>query len=368
MHRSHLNYGLTRRAFTLVELLVVISIIAVLAGILLVALSSATESATRSRTNATMSSFSAACDAFAMEHGRYPGVVPMRVLGDGSKLTSTQNAMLHLMGGCRVRTSDDNDDSPSAQAYEAYLTNANQPVIIELPDPNNNARIWQIAVDLSRISEGPVVNGKPYPPYFSPKSSELVSRWNMASNPNAADAKEQGFNELPDVYDSWGNPIAYLQQQRKSGPLVEKTVIGPGGQAESGQFTISGLKLYFEAQALGEKRIRQRQAELANAAIIGSRMTGPAHSIADETEPGDEQRRWLTAIVAHPAFYDGSNDPYFGTARSKYVLWSPGPDGVFLSHQDGPLSNTGGFDSNGHQSAEPEDIEEFDDIVVYGGG
>ncbi|MCH2153197.1 MAG: prepilin-type N-terminal cleavage/methylation domain-containing protein, partial [Phycisphaerales bacterium] len=90
-----------RHGFTLVEVLVVISIIVVLAGILLVALGSATESAKRAKTTTSLASFRAACDSFALDHNFYPGVVPASSL-DGLRLTSTQNALLHLMGGYRV--------------------------------------------------------------------------------------------------------------------------------------------------------------------------------------------------------------------------------------------------------------------------
>ena len=365
MHRTTRQYRLLPTAFTLVELLVVISIIAVLAAILLTALSSATESATRSQSDATLSSFAAACDAFAQEHGRYPGLVPTQVLGDGTDLTTTQNALLHLMGGCRVRTSDEPATDPNTVEYERFRNAARDPVEITLDDPNNSSRQWEIIVDRTRISEGPLIDGKPYPPYFAPKSSELINRWLAASSPTDARAREQGYNQLPDLYDAWGNPIIYMKRDRKGGPLIEGPDCPGGGGTVRGQFSNKGIGLYVEATALGTDRSRQKQYTFTDSdAISGSRLAG---------EDGDgeleEQRRWLTVVVAHPAFYESSDDceQWFGTATGSFVLVSAGPDGVYLSHQDGPVNEDGGYVQTWDE-AHPNSLENFDDLVRSGGG
>ena len=100
---------------------------------------------------------------------------------------------------------------------------------------------------------------------------------------------------------------------------------------------------------------------MPNGATLGSRLAG----VNGDGEL-EEQRRWLTTVVAHPAFYDPEDDPWFGTARGAYILISAGSDGVFLSHQDGPLTSQGGYDEE-WDDAEPEHLEEFDDIIFSGG-
>ena len=64
------------KGFTLIEILVVIAIIAVLAGILLAALSGVQKAAQKTQTESLMQSFARACDSFALDHGRYPGLLP----------------------------------------------------------------------------------------------------------------------------------------------------------------------------------------------------------------------------------------------------------------------------------------------------
>ena len=82
MNALFLNTKRTRRGFTMTELVVVIGVIAVLAGILLAAMGGVRRKALATTTLSTMTEFSKACDAFQLEHGRYPGVVPENVLAD----------------------------------------------------------------------------------------------------------------------------------------------------------------------------------------------------------------------------------------------------------------------------------------------
>jgi type II secretory pathway pseudopilin PulG len=60
------------RAFTLMELLVVISIIMILMGMLFAGISLAKEAAARSKTQATMSQLVAACESYRQVNGKYP--------------------------------------------------------------------------------------------------------------------------------------------------------------------------------------------------------------------------------------------------------------------------------------------------------
>jgi prepilin-type N-terminal cleavage/methylation domain-containing protein len=60
------------RAFTLVELLIVISIIAILAGLVLSAAGSVQKKASRSRTEAEISALQTALEGFKADNGDYP--------------------------------------------------------------------------------------------------------------------------------------------------------------------------------------------------------------------------------------------------------------------------------------------------------
>ena len=61
-----------KKAFTLVELLVVIGIIGILAGIMLATFGGSTESAASARCLANMKNLATACQTYGMEHGHYP--------------------------------------------------------------------------------------------------------------------------------------------------------------------------------------------------------------------------------------------------------------------------------------------------------
>lgn len=328
IHRTRLT------GFSLVELMVVISIIAVLVGLLLVALGRVRTAASITRTKNTMQQFAAACDQFQQEYGRYPGVIPERVLWDlpNNPLSTTENALLELMGGYRVLKPGEavNDD------FDFYTG-----TIVSL-----GASGWRLKIDPDRIGEGPFIDGKANGPFLAPDENAfgLVSGQALGASFNAL--------ELPDLLDDWGQPIIYLRRLRSRGPLVSDD------PADLPQFLIAGLDGYLKSTGLGELGQNQDYDSSPGGSILTNSLTNFEKNYA--------------YVLRHPAL--GSSDPNdvmeTSTARGAYVLISAGPDGIFFSAQDGPGAPGDEITAlGGNPDINPDRaVDEYDDIRIFGGG
>lgn len=316
-----------RSGFTLTELLVAIGIIALLIAILLPALAKALQRAKATQTLSTMQEFSKACDAFHQEFGRYPGIVPEAILASDPKITGTENALFHLMGGAV-----DQDDP----AYGSFSSGSGWTEIVFGSSPNTFA----IKVNPQKLGEGPRVGGKQYPPFFAPKSAEVQPTRHVTSVGGPGPTPD-----LPDLVDAWGQPILYIRALRDAGPLV--------GSASTAQFSRAGAMGYYDGIVeLGELGKSQETSVLA----IGSAAQREAS---------------LAQLIRSPAIGAG-DQPLTGAPRGRYVLVSAGPDGIFLSSTQvkNPANGSAITDIVGASSnpAGPDVIKFYDDIVVAGGG
>lgn len=331
----------TRRSgFSLVELMVVISIIAVLVGLLLVALGRVRTAAAKTRTQNTMRQFAAACDQFQQEYGRYPGVIPEPVLASlpNNPLSTTENALLELMGGFRVLRPNE-AGTPREDEFNAYTG-----TIIVV------GSAWRLRVDVNRIGEGPFIDGKANGPFLAPDENAfgLVSGQALGASFNAL--------ELPDLLDDWGQPIIYLRRLRSRGPLVPD----PDIPNDLPQFLIAGLDGYLKSTGLGELGRNQ----------VYSSSGNPGGSILTDTLP--DYLINYAYVLRHAAL--GDSDPNevrkTSTARGAYVLISAGPDGIFFSAQDGPGAPGDEVTAlGGNPDINPDRaVDEYDDIRIFGGG
>lgn len=350
-----------RRGFTITEMLVVVAIIVLLAGLLLVAMGRVRNSALETQTLSTMRNFAAACDAFYLDHGVYPGVIPERVLATQPaelfravgpeapstgtiSFTSTENALLHLMGGYRVLPPNTSNNSSIYIDYNNFEPEGGE-VLYEIRFGD-----WQLKIKPSNFGEGPVIDGKHYAAYYTPGPNEVA----VASGQYQTDDQVR----IPDLVDAWGQPIIFMRQASTSGVLVgyptEERAQFYFGTEDTLEY--GGMTGYLKSETLGEM--------MANQILRDGNGRGSILTSANVDKPST-----FAQIIRHPAFgpeeeplhEDNKNRV---AARGAYVLISAGSDGIFFSALDGPGTDnivTGEF-------ANPKIIEEFNDIVIFGGG
>lgn len=179
-------------AFTLVEMLVVIGILAALIGILLPTLSKVRQSGYQARSQQTISALTAAIEQYQMDYRAYPGPIPNGNLGvvgltnpalipngggASTSVTGSENLLLGLMGGLKW---------------------------------NNGTN--RVEYDASFIGKGPQTLGgfaKPHPAYIDnvPVSSGAFVDLGRSANDSG----------IPEFVDSYPDPLPILYIRANAG-------------------------------------------------------------------------------------------------------------------------------------------------------
>jgi prepilin-type N-terminal cleavage/methylation domain-containing protein len=326
----------SRRGFTLTEMLVVIGIIALLVGILLPALSAVQRKARRAETENLMQEFAKACENFQQQFGFYPGIVPDAILNQDPKISSTENALLHLCGGAIPQ--DDPNYAASPWTEVTFNGGALGNFRIKLNTFTSDGKTY------TRIGEGPRIRGTQYKSFFSPKASDLVA---VKGQGIGANAETDDPFHIPDLVDSWGQPIVYLRQLRENGSTLVRGATANESLNDS-MFAYGPIRPYVESVELGELSTDQT-ASVLNAAAAANRNPTLAQIIRNVS-------------------YGPANQPNQGQKRGAIALISAGPDGVYFSKFDGIGTPNNPQTDVINTTKGPAAIEEYDDVRVFAGG
>lgn len=337
---------LARSAFSLIELLVVITIIAVVIAITVPALAGARELARKSSTEGTVNSLVQATAQFTTDEQRAPGYFSPEEMGHADNVdrgfSSMQNIMLELVGG----------------PVEASGLNTNLPRV----GPMRNSQIY---VDPALINVGDNSKG-----YYTPGAKDYKPAEGAES---IADHKL-----LPEVLDAWGMPILAWVENDIGTVMNDSAVIDDFAQIKAGDAS-EPARFYWaqNSAALSSAALGQRQIDQANESLLGS-------EVADM-----ERQDHLTAFLGSPNSSVNSDAAYRAilprVGRGAVVFQSAGTDRVYLSKDDNGYNRLGGnfyfgrnltpvASVNAGQYERPDGtkgsidiVEGFDDIVTASG-
>jgi prepilin-type N-terminal cleavage/methylation domain-containing protein len=158
-------------AFTLLELLSVITVIGILAALIFPAVRSARVSAHKARTKVQFSQWTAALEGFRSEYGYYPAFDPTALVNGGATTAITGDHLFHDILAGRKRDGTPLQAAGAAAAQnrklvgfysfsDADFTNASSPAPNLLRDAFDNT---EIAVLVDKDLDGVIRIGSDYP-------------------------------------------------------------------------------------------------------------------------------------------------------------------------------------------------------------
>ncbi len=307
-------------AFSLIEVLVVLFIIALVIALVVPALQGARDVARRGETEAVMNEFAAASEQFRQDRGQLPGIFSPTEMGsqenaDTYGYTALENALLDLCGGVVNTTSPNSAEfnfGPSAAAWtqNTQLGRYVNPSLIGADVPDN-------------------------PKYFIPRGKY----WQTMSRPDQQFATGAGLNgaDIPDLVDAWGNPLL-LWVEDESGPRKIQTLDDFARMSQNGtnyaRFYWASNAGYLKATEFGRRGKNQF-----------------TDSLLGESVNAQYRQRTMAAVLGSPDFPVGDVDTVAmnqlipSAARGGMFLMSAGPDGLHMGAKDRGAKATAATDA-----------------------
>lgn len=349
-----------RAGFTLVELLVVITIIAILIGLALPAISRVRLSARVSSTQTLMSSLNAAVAQYQTDKRRLPGVFGAEDIGSSDNfnggwknrpgITSMENALLDLGGGAFTSTQDlQNAGFNTGQALEITLRGRTIYVIPSLVGSADQGGYLDIGRDVLVALPG--------------QNSNLPG------------------DGLPDVLDPFGTPIMMWSQNEQAGrnPLYALNNTRANEKAlfywaSNGSYAMSA----FPRGSFNSANNPPQGFAQYNRSLLSSTVIAPERDriLSIMALTGNRSLPTASSEVANPGGIGGNTDLLVpAQPRGEVVFVSAGPDLIYLNGFTGGQAGrnfdsaayipTGDFQRN-QIDPRGQDLERFDDIVFGG--
>lgn len=299
------------RAFTLIELMVVLLIIAVIIAIVLPALGGVRTAARRTATQNQLVEISTAAGVFFNDERRQPGYFTARDMGSRSNesrgISGMQNVMLDLAGGV---------------VADGSVTSAPQTGDIEVgPGTTATTKAW-VRLDLLGTASAGSKS------YYTPDAKHWVAQ----SSAGQMAAPWTDHTRLPSVVDDFRNPIlAWVQDETATGQVTQPTDFAKGQLANasdpSARFYWQSNAAFLGATATGASGYNQTGPDGSLIGLDGSSSRVP-QNIAES----------LCGVLGSPAFPNRIGNVSPPTvplaARGAFIVHSAGPDGVFLGRKD----------------------------------
>ena len=321
-----------RSAFTLIEMLTVIGILAILISIIIPAINGARNAARKTDTRTQMVGVTQAAAAFQIDNRRLPGYFSPRQMGANANtmagFTTMDNMLLDLLGGITTQARDGID------IFDFGCDNT----------PAGLVRINKSAMGATKQSTSGAISKS----YISFDQKRYVAQTDTGARVSGPVADNLKF---PSLVDSFGQPIlAWIGDDVPSAGTFAALNVSTAG-ANGARFYQAQNAGFLDATSLG--KLKQDQ----SSAVEGSVITGTNANLARSMEA-------LLGNASQPDPAAPAATPKPLAARAPLVLHSAGLDGVYVGRRDkGARQGFVAYQPN----ADAFGGALFDDIIVTGG-
>lgn len=316
--RGCVSRGSGSKAFTLVELLVVMAIIALVISILLPALGGARNAAKSAQTMSLASDIVKAAEAFQLENRRMAGKFTPSEMGDSDNalkgLSGMENLLLDLSGGVVGEGQTQPTQYPTAIAIA----------------PKDIAKVDPVWVMPGLIGAAGVGSGKSY---FLPPAKFFAVQVN-AGGTDIAQFAEPGPSgasdtapQLPDVVDAWGSPMLVWTEDESGGTVTKvEDFAAVSSNAAPAHFYWNQNAAFLKANAVGRLKTNQTK----------SPATNTRYSLLGDGTAAIDIQNNMAALLGGPNNPNGlDKDPILPTqGRGKIMVQAAGLDGYYMGKND----------------------------------